>query len=97
MDAKKPDRRTIKTRKALCAGLAELLTKKELHRITVQEIADKADVNRVTFLTWRTRDVYLLRCNTDIKSSQFTPDQTSRHEQTHRFLHTSYCHFTTRL
>jgi len=24
MDAKKPDRRTIKTRKALCAGLAEL-------------------------------------------------------------------------
>lgn len=49
MDAKKPDRRTIKTRKALCAGLAELLTTKELHRITVQEIADKADVNRVTF------------------------------------------------
>ena len=49
MDAKKPDRRTIKTRRALCAGLAELLATKELHRITVQEIADKADVNRVTF------------------------------------------------
>ena len=49
MDVKKPDRRTIKTRRALCAGLAELLATKELHRITVQEIADKADVNRVTF------------------------------------------------
>ena len=49
MDAKKPDRRTIKTRRALCAGLAELLSTKELHRITVQEIADKADVNRVIF------------------------------------------------
>ena len=49
MDSKKPDRRTIRTRKALCEALAQLLTTKELHRITVQEIADKADVNRVTF------------------------------------------------
>ena len=49
MEEKKTDKRTLKTRKALCAGLAELLTTKELHRITVQEIADRADVNRVTF------------------------------------------------
>ena len=45
----KQDRRTLKTRKALRDGLAELLTEKELRKITVQEIADKADVNRVTF------------------------------------------------
>ncbi len=43
------DRRTLKTRKALCNGLAEMLMQKELHKVTVQEIADKADVNRVTF------------------------------------------------
>ena len=41
--------RTLKTRKALRNALAELLTRKELHKVTVQEIADKADVNRVTF------------------------------------------------
>ena len=49
MPEKKTDRRTLKTRKALCEALAELLMEKELHKITVQEIADKADVNRVTF------------------------------------------------
>lgn len=49
MDSKKPDRRTMKTRRALAEALAELLAAKELHRITVQEIADKADVNRVYF------------------------------------------------
>ncbi|HAL63904.1 MAG TPA: hypothetical protein DCO93_05610 [Clostridiales bacterium] len=49
MSEKKTDRRVAKTRKALCDALAELLCEKELHKITVQEIADKADVNRVTF------------------------------------------------
>ena len=43
------DRRTLKTKKALSDGLAELLMEKELHKVTVQEIADKAEVNRVTF------------------------------------------------
>lgn len=49
MSEKKTDRRTLKTRKAICDAFAELLTEKELHKITVQEISDKADVNRVTF------------------------------------------------
>ena len=49
MSEKKTDRRTLKTRKAICDAFAELLSEKELHKITVQEIADKADVNRVTF------------------------------------------------
>ncbi|MBQ5398950.1 MAG: TetR/AcrR family transcriptional regulator [Ruminococcus sp.] len=49
MQEKKPDKRTLKTRKAITDGLCELLAEKELRSITVQEIADKADVNRVTF------------------------------------------------
>lgn len=49
MMEKKTDRRTLKTRKAICEAFAELLTVKDLHKITVQEIADKADINRVTF------------------------------------------------
>lgn len=49
MAEKKTDRRSQKTRKAICDAFSELLAEKELHKITVQEIADKADVNRVTF------------------------------------------------
>ncbi|MCR5121137.1 MAG: TetR/AcrR family transcriptional regulator [Ruminococcus sp.] len=49
MPEKKTDRRTLKTRKSICDAFAELLAEKELHKVTVQEIADKADVNRVTF------------------------------------------------
>lgn len=44
MSENKTDKRTLKTRKALCTGLAELLTTKQLHRITVQEIADKGRI-----------------------------------------------------
>ena len=49
MADKKTDRRTMKTRKAIFEGLAELLTEKEMRSITVQELSDKADVHRVTF------------------------------------------------
>ena len=49
MNGKSADRRTQKTKKALCNALAELLTEKELHKVTVQEITDRADVNRATF------------------------------------------------
>jgi len=49
MNEKGSDRRTLKTRRAICEALAELLAEKELHKVTVQEIADKADINRVTF------------------------------------------------
>ncbi|MBR7040070.1 MAG: TetR/AcrR family transcriptional regulator [Oscillospiraceae bacterium] len=48
-EKKTPDRRTLKTRRALSDALAELLVDHELHKVTVQQIADKADVNRVTF------------------------------------------------
>ena len=50
MAEKNTDRRTLKTQKALRDAMADLLAEKELRKITVQEIADKADVNRVTFL-----------------------------------------------
>lgn len=46
---KATDRRVLKTRRALCEALAELLQDHELHKVTVQQIADKAEVNRVTF------------------------------------------------
>lgn len=49
MEEKKIDKRTLKTRKAITEALAQLLSEKELRKITVQEIADLADVNRVTF------------------------------------------------
>ena len=49
MAEKNTDRRTLKTQKALRDAMADLLAEKELRKITVQEIADKADVNRVTF------------------------------------------------
>lgn len=45
----KDDRRVRKTRRALQEALAELMAEKELRRITVQEVADRADVHRATF------------------------------------------------
>ena len=49
MSEKTNDRRTIKTKKAICRAFAELLVEKELHKITVREIIEKADISRVTF------------------------------------------------
>lgn len=49
MEEKKIDRRTLKTRKVIYNALMDLLTQKELHKVTVQEISDIADINRTTF------------------------------------------------
>ena len=51
------DRRVRKTERALRTALAELITKKELRHITVQELADRADVHRATFYL-HYQDVY---------------------------------------
>ena len=48
MAERKPDRRTAKTERAIRSALADLLMEKELRSITVQELADKADIHRVT-------------------------------------------------
>lgn len=51
------DRRVKKTKKALQLALADLIISKELRNITVQELADKADIHRATFYS-HYRDVY---------------------------------------
>jgi AcrR family transcriptional regulator len=42
-------RRTLRTQTAIRNAFAGLLTEKELHKITVQELVDRADVGRATF------------------------------------------------
>jgi len=54
---KKIDKRAQKTRNALQNALAELLNEKVLRKITVQEVADLAEVNRVTFYK-HYKDIY---------------------------------------
>lgn len=49
MEEKKPDRRVIKTKRAIRSAFAELLAEKEISAITIKEIADRADINRKTF------------------------------------------------
>ena len=50
--AKKPDRRVLKTKKAIRNALAELLMEQDIENITVKDIADKADINRKTFYNY---------------------------------------------
>ena len=45
----KEDRRVRKTRSAIKSSFIELLNEKELEKITIQDIADRADINRGTF------------------------------------------------
>ena len=45
----KTDRRVLRTRKLLWEALVALIQEKEYAEITIQDIADRADVNRVTF------------------------------------------------
>ncbi len=53
------DKRTIKTERAIREAFAALLRKKELSRITVNEICDKAQISRNTFYS-HYADKYLL-------------------------------------
>jgi AcrR family transcriptional regulator len=45
----KNDRRSLRTRKMLWEALIALIQEKEYAEITIQDIADRANVNRVTF------------------------------------------------
>lgn len=49
MAEKVQSRRTLRTKKAIRDAFAELMYEKELSKITVQELVDKADVGRATF------------------------------------------------
>lgn len=51
------DRRIRRTKRLLKDALAQLMTEKELRKITVQELADRADVHRATFYS-HYHDVY---------------------------------------
>jgi AcrR family transcriptional regulator len=48
-EARPLDRRTRKTRRALQNALLSLAEERALESITIQEIADRADINRATF------------------------------------------------
>lgn len=54
MEGKKPDRRVLKTKRAIRNALAQLLVEKELDEITVKDVADTADINRKTFYNYYT-------------------------------------------
>ena len=52
MEARKQDRRVVKTKRAIYKAFAKLLSEKEINDITVRDIADLADINRKTFYNY---------------------------------------------
>ncbi len=52
MEAKKQDRRVVKTKRAIHMAFASLLSQEELNDITVRDIAELADINRKTFYNY---------------------------------------------
>ena len=48
MEMRRPDRRVLKTKKAIRRALMEALQEKELEKVTMKEIAERADVDRKT-------------------------------------------------
>ena len=51
-ESKAPDRRVLKTKRAIKSAFAQLLTQKSLNDITVSDIAALADINRKTFYNY---------------------------------------------
>lgn len=51
-EIKKLDRRVVKTKKAIRNAFAKLLSEKNINDITIQDIADTADINRKTFYNY---------------------------------------------
>lgn len=84
------DRRVRKTQKALEVALAELMLQKELRYITIQELADKADIHRATFYS-HYHDVYDLYEHLEQKvilelGNIITENPTHTYEQAYRSL-----------
>jgi len=50
--AKTPDRRVVKTKKAIRNAFASLVTEKDFREITVSELAERAEINRKTFYNY---------------------------------------------
>ena len=63
----KVDRRIRRTRNQLGQALRELIIEKSYEAITIQDIADRADVNRATFyLHYGTKEELLVTSLTEI-------------------------------
>lgn len=64
---KKPDRRKVRTRKLLRDALIELIVEKGYDTITVQDIADRANIARATFyLHYNDKEDLLIRSFEDV-------------------------------
>ena len=60
----KPDRRVQRTRELLQKALIELISERGYDEITIQEIADRANVGRTTFyLHYRNKDELFISCH----------------------------------
>lgn len=78
---KKIDRRQQKTLNAINEAFCDLLKEKEYHKITVQEIIDKANVGRSTFYShFETKDVLLTKICDDLFAHIFTTTFENHHE-----------------
>ena len=51
-EKRSPDRRVIKTKRAIKSAFAKLLTEKDINDITISDIAAVADINRKTFYNY---------------------------------------------
>lgn len=49
---KTPDRRVLRTKKAIRNAFAQLLSEKDIDDITIKDISDTADINRKTFYNY---------------------------------------------
>jgi AcrR family transcriptional regulator len=69
MDDKKADRRVTRTRRQLRQALMALVLEKGLESVTIEDIANRADVGRTTFyLHYKDKEDLLLECiNTTIE------------------------------
>lgn len=50
--AKKQDRRVLRTKRSIHSAFLELMKQKELHKITIKELSELADINRKTFYAY---------------------------------------------
>lgn len=91
MEGKKPDRRVLKTKRAIRNALAQLLVEKELDEITVKDVADTADINRKTFYNYYTGIHQVID---EIESGiVFTFDQAIREVDARRDIKNPYVFF----
>lgn len=76
------DRRQQKSQNAIIEAFCDLLKEKNYHKITVQEIIDRADVGRSTFYShFETKDVLLIKICEDLFEHIFTTTAHNHMEQ----------------